>query len=113
MQADGLLDTLPLWAVFLVTVVVIVLSVEIGHRAAMYLKKRSEEEKDASVGAMVGATLGLLAFMLAFTFGMAASLFQSRRERGRPRRGQCNRDNIPARGDASKIHRYGDPQSPA
>jgi hypothetical protein len=81
MGVSGLLDIFPLWAVFLIAVVVNLLSVEIGHRLARHLKKqRSEEERDASVGTVVGAMLGLLAFMLAFTFGLAASFFQGRRE---------------------------------
>jgi len=60
---------------------------EIGHRLARYQRRRSDGEKESSVGsmagstgAMVGAMLGLLAFMLAFTFGMATSFFQARRE---------------------------------
>ena len=83
----GLLDALPLWAVLVVTLVLTLLSVEIGHRLARYQRRRSDGEKESSVGsmagstgAMVGAMLGLLAFMLAFTFGMAASFFQARRE---------------------------------
>src|SRR3954463_6642363 len=84
---SGVLDTLPLWAVFVVTLVLILLSVEAGHRLARYQRRRSEGEKESSVGsmagstgAMVGAMLGLLAFMLAFTFGLAGSFFQTRRE---------------------------------
>jgi hypothetical protein len=81
-----LLDTLPLWAVFVVTLVLILLSVEIGHRLASYQRRRSEGEKESvgsmagSTGAMVGAMLGLLGFMLAFTFGVATSFYQTRRE---------------------------------
>jgi hypothetical protein len=83
----GMLDALPLWAVFVVTLVLILLSVEIGYRLARYQRLRSDREKESSVasmagstGAMVGAMLGLLAFMLAFTFGVASSFFQARRE---------------------------------
>ena len=81
------LDALPLWAVFVVTLVLISLSVEIGQRLARFQTRRFEGERESSVGsmagstgAMVGAMLGLLAFMLAFTFGMAANFFQARRE---------------------------------
>src|SRR3954471_17842404 len=86
-MVSGLLDALPLWAVFIVTLGVIWLSVEAGQRLARYQRRRSEGEKESSVasmagstGAMVGAMLGLLAFMLAFTFGVAATFFQARRE---------------------------------
>ena len=73
------LDALPLPAAFLLIVVLVLLSIEGGFRLGIYRRKRSEQEKDAPVGAMVGSTLGLLAFMLAFTFGMAASRFDARK----------------------------------
>jgi len=63
----------------LTAVVVIFLAAEIGYRLARH-RRRSEEEKEAPVGAMVGATLGLLAFRLAFTFGLAAARFDDRRQ---------------------------------
>jgi hypothetical protein len=73
------LDALPLPAAFLLIVFLVLLSIEGGFRLGLYRRKRSEQEKDAPVGAMVGSTLGLLAFMLAFTFGMAASRFDARK----------------------------------
>lgn len=73
------LDFIPLWALFLGTVGVILLSVELGFRLGSYRLRHKEEEKEPPVGAMVGATLGLLAFLLAFTFGMAASRYDDRR----------------------------------
>jgi hypothetical protein len=80
MPSSGPLDTLPLWGLFLVILCLILLSVEGGYRLGQYRRRRSEEEKEAPVGAMVGATLGLLAFMLAFTFGLAAARFETRRQ---------------------------------
>jgi hypothetical protein len=79
MQYTTVLDALPLWGLFLVIVVLVLFSIEGGHRLGRYRRTRSEQEKDAPVGAMVGSTLGLLAFMLAFTFGMAASRFDTRK----------------------------------
>ena len=86
-MVTGLLDSLPLWALFVVTIVLISLSVEIGRWLARYQTHRSQGEEEASVrsmagstGVMVGAMLGLLAFMLAFTFGLAASFFATRRD---------------------------------
>jgi hypothetical protein len=57
----------------------VLLSIEGGYRLGKHRRSRSEEEKEAPVGAMVGATLGLLAFILAFTFGLAATRFDTRR----------------------------------
>ena len=80
MQNNGSLDVLPLWGVFIVILVVVLLSVECGYRLGRYRRSRSEQEKEAPVGTMVGATLGLLAFILAFTFGLAAARFDARRQ---------------------------------
>ena len=79
MPNNGPLDALPLWGLFLAIVLLVLLSVEGGYRLGKYRRSRSEEEKEAPVGAMVGATLGLLAFILAFTFGLAAARFDTRR----------------------------------
>ena len=75
-----LLDGLPLWGLYLATVALVFLSVEVGVRLGRIRRRAKEQEKDAAVGAIVGATLGLLAFVLAFTFGMAASRFDDRRQ---------------------------------
>jgi hypothetical protein len=80
MQGDGPLDALPLWALFIVILLVVLLSVEFGYRLGKYRRSRREEEKEAPLGTMVGATLGLLAFILAFTFGLAAARFDTRRQ---------------------------------
>jgi hypothetical protein len=79
MHYAGPLDLLPIWGVFLATVVVVLLAVEGGFRLGQYRRRRSEQEDRLPVGEMVAATLALLAFMLAFTFGLAASRFDVRR----------------------------------
>jgi len=80
MDLTGLLDRLPLWLLFPVTIGIALLAVEAGHRLAAYRLRRSAEEKDSPVGGMVGATLGLLAFILAFTFGLAGARYEARRQ---------------------------------
>jgi hypothetical protein len=76
----AIIDALPLWGVFVATLVLVLASVEIGYRLGLMRGKAKTHEKEAPVGAMVGATLGLLAFLLAFTFGLAANLFQMKRD---------------------------------
>jgi len=73
-------DWLPLPAVFLLTILFVLLAIgggmglgAIGHRAS------AGKAADSS-GSVVGATLGLLAFILAFTFGMAASRYDARKQ---------------------------------
>lgn len=80
MQSTGLLDALPLWALFVFILVIVLLSVEFGYRLGKYRRSHHETEKEAPLGTMVGATLGLLAFILAFTFGLAAGRFDNRRQ---------------------------------
>jgi hypothetical protein len=80
MKATGLFDPFPLWIVFVGSVLITFLSVEVGRRLGLYRRERSQDEKEAPIGGMVGATLGLLAFMLAFTFSMASSRFEDRRQ---------------------------------
>jgi hypothetical protein len=74
------IDYLPIWALFIVTVILALVFIDIGFRLGRIRHQRSAQEQPAPVGAMVGATLGLLAFTLAFTFGMAASRHDARRQ---------------------------------
>lgn len=80
MQPNGILDAFPLWTLFPFTLVLGVISVELGCRVARYRKRRHQDGTEAPVAPIVAATLGLLAFMLAFTFGIAASRFEERRQ---------------------------------
>lgn len=75
----ALFDVLPLWGVFVVTLLLILVAHEIGYRLGA-VRQKAQKEKEAAVGAMVGATLALLGFLLAFTFGLAANLFQAKRQ---------------------------------
>jgi len=80
MQAGGIIDALPLWALYVVTAAIVFLSIEAGWRLGNYRRQRVEHEKDAALGAIIGAMLGLLAFLLAFTFGMAATRYDARKQ---------------------------------
>jgi hypothetical protein len=73
-------DTVPLWALVPATIALVAVSIEGGYKIGQFRRRRSEQEKDAPVGAIVGGTFGLLAFMLAFTFGLAATHFNTRRQ---------------------------------
>jgi hypothetical protein len=75
-----LMETMPLWLMFVATIGFILLWVEIGFRAGVFHARQSEEARQASIDPLVGSTLGLLAFVLAFTFGMATTRYDARRE---------------------------------
>lgn len=77
---SSVFDATPLWLVFVATVAVILLAVELGFRAGVHRARRSEDERQAPIDAMVGSTLGLLAFVLAFTFGMATTRYDARKQ---------------------------------
>jgi hypothetical protein len=80
-QVQKLTDALPIWSIFLVVLLVVLISIEIGYRRGRLVQQREDgkQEKEAPVGAMVGATLGLLAFLLAITFSIAEDGFNARR----------------------------------
>src|SRR5262252_6331730 len=80
MENSGPIDVLPLWALFIVIMLIVLLSVEFGYRLGKYRRSHHEMEKEAPLGTMVGAELALLAFILAFTFGLAAARFDTRRQ---------------------------------
>lgn len=80
MQNELLLNQLPFWLFYVMTVVIVLLSALSGLRLGSYIRRRKKGETEAPVGAIVGSLLGLLAFILAFTFGMAASRFDSRKQ---------------------------------
>jgi len=80
MQLYGLLDALPLWALFVATLVVAMLSYEGGFWVGARSSPLPDSQQEKVVSRLVGGILGLLAFMVAFTFGVAASHFDARRQ---------------------------------
>jgi hypothetical protein len=76
-----LLDQFPLWVVFLVTVVAVLVAAEIGFRIGMWLQRRDPDSgKTPMTGAVVGGMLGLMAFLLAFTIGIVINQQNGRKE---------------------------------
>jgi len=80
MSNNAPLAAFPLWALFIITIVAIVLTQECGYRLGRMRGRRANQESHTSVGVMVGAQLSLLAFLLTFTYGIAASRFDTRRQ---------------------------------
>jgi hypothetical protein len=80
MKIDSWLEQIPLWGVFFLTIVIVVLSIWIGTLLGSRRRRLPDHETESSIGTITGATLGLLAFMLAFTFGIAAERFQIRKQ---------------------------------
>ena len=73
------LDLIPMWALYLLTVLAMLATMEAGYRLNKALRRKSPDETDAGLGGMVGASLGLLAFLLAFVVGLGANINTERR----------------------------------
>jgi CDP-diglyceride synthetase len=70
---------MPIWALFLLTTLLIVGAIEIGYLIGKSMHKHSSEEKESPVSAIAGTVLALLAFILAFTFGIVSDRYDSRK----------------------------------
>ncbi len=68
-----------IWVIFVATVIVVVLAIEIGFAIGCRVRQRSEDEKESSVSAIAGAILALAGFMLAFTFGISSDRLHDRK----------------------------------
>ena len=73
-------EVLPLWANYLLTVIILLLAVEGGYQLSKRMQHRRPDRAEASVGTLNGATLALLAFLLAFVTNNAVNTFSDRRQ---------------------------------
>lgn len=78
MNTSSFLDQIPLWASYLLTVLVLLLALEGGYRLGRYFQKRWPDQDITNVNTMVAASLAFLGFLLAFLVGMAVNLFNER-----------------------------------
>lgn len=74
------LQILPMWMLYILVVVLLLLAAEAGYQLSKYMQRRAPDRAESSVGALSGATLGLLAFLLAFVTGSAVNSFSARRQ---------------------------------
>lgn len=72
-------DLWPMWAMYVISVVILLLAAEMGRRLSKYMQGRSPDKAEFVVGALSGATLALLAFLLAFVVNSAVNSFSDRR----------------------------------
>lgn len=75
-----IVEELPLWAVYLGTVIIAFLATETGYRIALWLRRRNPTfgQSDAS-GTVVGGMLALLAFLLAISVATVIEQHNGRR----------------------------------
>jgi len=73
------IDIIPIWVLFVGTILLVVGSIEVGYRLGHMARRRSDDEKESPVSAIAGSVLGLVAFMLAFTFGIVSDRYDARK----------------------------------
>jgi ABC-type multidrug transport system fused ATPase/permease subunit len=73
-------DGFPILAFFVGTIVLVMISIEVGYRLGRRAHSRSKQEKESPVSAIEGSVLALLAFILAFTFSEASNRLDARKE---------------------------------
>src|SRR3954447_5134743 len=76
---QGLLDPIPVVAVFLLLALISFLFYEVGFRLGIWWQAREPGGQEGATDMLVGSLLGLMAFVLAITLGMAADRFDARR----------------------------------
>lgn len=66
-----ILDTIPIWAVYVGTVALVLIAAEFGFRIGIWLQARNPDWGDTRMTAsVVAGLLGLMAFLMAFTIGI-------------------------------------------
>ena len=77
---EELIESVPLTLIFLGTIVIVLVAIEMGYRIGRSRSRSNEFEGEAQMAAIVSANLALLAFIMAFSFSQAASHHQTRKE---------------------------------
>ena len=78
MLVSHFFDLVPIWVLFVGTILLMVLFIELGFWLGKRAQENAKKAQTSQVRAIMGAGLGLLAFMLAFTFSTAQSHFEAR-----------------------------------
>ena len=73
------LDQFPIWAVYAVTVVVVLVAAEAGFQIGMWMRRRNPSGTTPMTGAVVGGMLGLMAFLMAFSISIVIGQHNGRK----------------------------------
>jgi len=75
MEVTEFMDKIPLWGVFIATLMITFVSIEIGLRMGKRARGKLTREETTHTGPLIAASLSLLAFMLAIVFSVVESRF--------------------------------------
>ncbi len=73
------INGMPIGLLLLTTVILVVISIEMGYRTGKFVHRKREMEKEATVSSISGYVLALLAFIIAFTFGIVTDRYETRK----------------------------------
>jgi len=74
-----LIDILPVWLLFFLTIGLVLLAVEIGFRIGRSVRGKTDDERESPASSISGVILGLQAFMLAFTFSIVSDRYDTKK----------------------------------
>lgn len=72
-------NNLPVWLIFLATILGVIVAIEAGFRTANSRRSRTAGKTEKPDSAITGALLGLSAFILVFTFSIVANRYDMKR----------------------------------
>ena len=73
------MDRIPIWIIFLFTVSIIFISIELGCKLGKAARIRSIEKKSLPVSSIASSILGMLGFILAFTFNIVSNRYDTKK----------------------------------
>ena len=79
-MTEELLYSIPQWLIGLVTLVLLIISVEIGYWIGLRAKVEMTQPMKAQISTIQTAILTIFTFLLGFTFAMALSRFDNRKQ---------------------------------
>jgi hypothetical protein len=79
-MTEELLYNIPEWLIGLVTLILLIVSVEIGYWIGLKAKFEMKQPMKAQISTIQTAILTILTFLLGFTFAMALSRFDNRKQ---------------------------------
>lgn len=73
------LDAVPVWIIFIGTIVLVMVFLEVGYLLGSIAHKKSADKEEAAVSGVSGIVLGLAAFIMAFSFAIVTDRHDTRK----------------------------------